>query len=527
MTLRSAFFGLSTLAASLTTPAIADTATPEVLAAWTQFVAHPTSGPSGQPNNPLRAPALQLRFVAPNTNGCDDFAVSHVSADGTSGISTSLMTRTNPNTTNFPVTVCALDLDSSWDSLKVVGAGGDTSSPALPIAGTPPAKAALPGPHKIGRRHTTPNAGGQPLPELRMVTIGDTGCRNSKQDCSSAGAWPFHTITKNALKEAPDLVVHAGDYRYYGGHGSAGPNSWEYWQRDLLTPARDLLLAAPWAFARGNHERCSSLRDGSAGPGYFYFLAPEADPTMTACSDTGSATWYFDVAAGGFDSGSPAVAPHRFVVLDTAWNRSPELSDHFTQAVALSDHESTWWLSHIPVVDRLKFHDQKGDWHAKTRLNSAMKAIRPHNLCDAGRVGQPACRPSTLVMSHDHMLQTVTFLDDAGKFAFPEAYIVGHGGVNLRGAGLSGSPCVSRFDLPNGYMGERDSKKPSGFKDLDGVVRVIRRHGYVVWHRSTETAALQNGWASFSKDADGNSMRLPVLPVSGSEAANRLGRCVE
>ncbi len=49
--------------------------------------------------------------------------------------------------------------------------------------------------------------------------------------------------------------------------GNPDADAWEAWWLDFFQPAGDLLTAAPWVFARGNHELCSH-----AGPGWFYFL---------------------------------------------------------------------------------------------------------------------------------------------------------------------------------------------------------------------------------------------------------------
>lgn len=520
---------LAVLVCALAGSVTADTSPPKILAAWTQFVAHASSG---KPVGSVQAPSVQVRFVAEKASSCDDFGLAFELSDNSKGMADGLETRRNPNTSDFPITVCTLDLKPDWKTVRIIAIGGDKNSPALPIDGDASATATLPGPHQIGRRHSVIKNGVTIGPEIRTVTIGDTGCRNTSQNCDgtdpSKRPWPFASVADSAAKEDPDLVVHAGDYRYYGGHGSAGAQSWEYWNLDLFRPARKLLLTAPWVFARGNHERCQSF-EGSAGPGFFYLLGPDPDPTMTSCSDDGSPTWIVDVAAGGFAENMPATDVHRMVVIDTNWNRSPKLAAHFAQAVALSTPASTWWVTHVPVIDRLQFGNQTGDRNAKGQLNAALLPKgggAAHNLCDLTRVGIPSCRPSTMVMSHDHMLQTVTFQDDAGLYTFPQAYIVGHGGVALRGAGLRGSPCFTKFNLPNGYM--NDTVKPKGFGELDGIVRVKRQHGYVVWSRSSETFTSQNGWVPAPKDAGGADMVLVRhrgdIPLKASSLTKCLAR---
>jgi hypothetical protein len=146
---------------------------------------------------------------------------------------------------------------------------------------------------------------------LRIVVIGDTGCKGKPaQDCAAVPAdWPFPVFARQIASEVPDLVIHVGDYNYRGTPGAvtiagqkrkvfdAGdhlpvadhcldpggsvsqnqpgsplPDSWPAWRDDFFAPAAQLLRAAPWVFARGNHEICSR-----AGPGWFYFLDPGSD----------------------------------------------------------------------------------------------------------------------------------------------------------------------------------------------------------------------------------------------------------
>lgn len=39
--------------------------------------------------------------------------------------------------------------------------------------------------------------------------------------------------------------------------GNPDADAWEAWWLDFFQPAGELLTAAPWVFARGNHELCS------------------------------------------------------------------------------------------------------------------------------------------------------------------------------------------------------------------------------------------------------------------------------
>ena len=114
----------------------------------------------------------------------------------------------------------------------------------------------------------------------RVVVIGDTGCRikgTAVQDCNDPSKWPFASVASKAAESKPDLVIHVGDYLYReepcpaGSQASCGGtpagDTWAAWNADFFTPAKNLLAAAPWAFARGNHRivrRCSWR-------GWFYY----------------------------------------------------------------------------------------------------------------------------------------------------------------------------------------------------------------------------------------------------------------
>lgn len=132
--------------------------------------------------------------------------------------------------------------------------------------------------------------GGAVLPVLRrlpmrIVVLGDTGCRvkgTDTQDCNDSEHWPFPTIARLAAAQRPDLVIHIGDYVYRetpcpprraGCVGSPFGDNWPTWDADLFQPAAPLLAAAPWVFARGNHESCAR-----AATGWFRILDPAPRP---------------------------------------------------------------------------------------------------------------------------------------------------------------------------------------------------------------------------------------------------------
>jgi len=158
----------------------------------------------------------------------------------------------------------------------------------------------------------------------RIAVIGDTGCRlkgRVVQDCNDPLSWPFSTVARRAAARKPDLVIHVGDYHYResacpaGRPGCAGTpfgDNWPVWKLDFFDPAAPLLAAAPWVFARGNHEDCHR-----AASGWFRLLDPH--PAMpAACPDLtepfalrlgGLTLLMFDSAAADDDAVQPASLP--------------------------------------------------------------------------------------------------------------------------------------------------------------------------------------------------------------------------
>jgi hypothetical protein len=140
-------------------------------------------------------------------------------------------------------------------------------------------------PIPAGTRSATVNGQALALPHRnpsRIVVIGDTGCRikgDAIQDCSDPAKWPFQSVASEAAGTKPDLAIHVGDFVYRedkcpdklrGMCGSTPPGDrWEAWDADFFTPAAKLLAAAPWLFARGNHENCAR-----SWRGWFYYLDP-------------------------------------------------------------------------------------------------------------------------------------------------------------------------------------------------------------------------------------------------------------
>jgi len=122
-----------------------------------------------------------------------------------------------------------------------------------------------------------------PKPDpARIVVFGDTGCRirgAQLQACNDPSQWPFKHVAGAAANARPDLVIHVGDYLYREDPcpadaqalcgGTPSGDNWAAWNADFFQPAANLLAAAPWVFARGNHENCQR-----SWRGWFYYLDP-------------------------------------------------------------------------------------------------------------------------------------------------------------------------------------------------------------------------------------------------------------
>ena len=137
----------------------------------------------------------------------------------------------------------------------------------------------------------------------RIVVFGDTGCRIKGplvQACNDPEQWPLAEVARRAAERHPDLVIHVGDYYYRESPcpvgdarcaGSPSGDRWPAWEADFFTPAGPLLRAAPWVFARGNHESCKR-----GGLGWFRLL--DAAPEAKACPAEADA---FAVPLGGLN----------------------------------------------------------------------------------------------------------------------------------------------------------------------------------------------------------------------------------
>ena len=282
--------------------------------------------------------------------------------------------RDNPY--HFPVVVCEAPVGFD-EELAIAMDGGSLSLPAV--------------------RHDP----------RRIAVFGDTGCKlgAAADGACPAGtpAQPFAGLAAAAAATEPDLVIHLGDYNYRGtpsnvlfterdgaaarqvgqwtydaGDGTeesercvqaagAGfysqsapnavfPDSWEAWNDDLFSAAPDLLAAAPWVMARGNHELCSK-----AGSGWFYFLDPHSNlvpgDRQLSCPPPDPARAPIDnvVLSPPYAVGLGSLT---LLVVDSA-----NACDSFTEATFTAAYSrqlgevgrlvpaagTAWWVSHRPL----------------------------------------------------------------------------------------------------------------------------------------------------------------------------------
>ena len=289
-------------------PADCDLSDNLAYAAWTQITGNDSSGTTGAEPYPLRG-LVRVIVTGDGASGqtlCDELRVGYTTASTGQRFASGFTARRSPNS-NFPVTVCEIAGDVSWTESTLYRDDPSGSTPVnlcVPNAQgvVTPVTANLPTLYSVGRR----NDG-----ELRLTTTADTGCRDctdaemcgkNEQACTES-SWPYKDIVDSMAGQSPDLIIHAGDYRYRDQEVDNPVDTWPDWYKDFFYPSLKGLQTSPWALARGNHEECSGKKDG--GPGWFYFLDQKDAANQRSCNDEGNdRTWHFDVAIKTMSGGS-------------------------------------------------------------------------------------------------------------------------------------------------------------------------------------------------------------------------------
>jgi hypothetical protein len=246
----------------------------------------------------------------------------------------------------------------------------------------------------------------------RLVILGDSGCRlkggSLVQNCRDPTGWPFARVAALAAARKPDLVIHVGDYYYRespcppGNQGCAGSpygDRWATWKAELFDPAAPLLAAAPWVFARGNHEDC---KRGAGG----WFRQLDAAPNVKTCpadSDT------FAVDLGG---------PTLFVVDSNDTEDLVAPADKIARFAARLEPVKAgpgvaWIVTHRPFWDSSRL----GDLLADGMVNATERAaVKDRDLTGVDLV----------LSGHVHNFTSVSF-----GSARPPQLVVGTGGDTL------------------------------------------------------------------------------------------------
>jgi hypothetical protein len=311
---------------------------------------------------------------------------------------------------------------------------------------------------------------GQPAPlparePRRIVIFGDTGCEVkdlSVQACNDPRAWPFAQVARLAAARRPDLVIHVGDYYYRESPcplaikacaGSPYGDRWQTWDAEFFAPAEPLLAAAPWVFARGNHESCERGWRG------WYALLDSA-PLVEGCPWVATP---FAVKAGSLnlyvlDSAEAEDRGHKTIQVDAVRSQL----DRFGEAL---DTGEGWIVTHRPVWGLAPV----------ARLGPAAPLEVGLNFTEqAAFAGRAMPGVQMIASGHVHHFQSITF----GP-ARPAQLVAGSGGgVEVKA------------DLARPYGGRR------GIDGLDARTFSFARFGYYLMERDGED------WVGTFRDLD-------------------------
>jgi hypothetical protein len=245
----------------------------------------------------------------------------------------------------------------------------------------------------------------------KIVALGDTGCRikgTQVQACNDPEQWPFARVSSQAATESPDLVIHVGDYLYRevpcpaGSEarckGTPAGDNWETWNADFFLPAAPLLRAAPWAFARGNHEDCNR-----SWRGWFYYLDPgNAKPSCDVYSPI------YVVRLGSLNL---VMMDSSATVEDSADEK--QVSQYASQLASLRV-SNAWLVDHHPFWG---FRPGAAD-EAPILLSVPLETAWDR---------KPVKGVSMILSGHVHLFELLSF--DHGR---PAQLVAGTGGTNLQ-----------------------------------------------------------------------------------------------
>ena len=258
-------------------------------------------------------------------------------------------------------------------------------------------------------------------------------------------------------------MIHVGDYYYRETAcpegvtvcaGSPFGDRWDTWAAEFFDPAAPLLKAAPWIFARGNHETCDR-----GGKGWFLLLDAAALPDRCrGVSDpftvhAGDLNLHVMDSANSADRSAPRGVVAGFV-------------RQLDRLGAALDQGQGWMVTHRPVWGMVPVARVGPIGPLRVGINlTEQKAIR----------GRPLGGVQMMVSGHIHDFQSLSFGPKR-----PAQLIVGTGGDVGEAA-----------DTPKAYGG------PTFIDDMDAVSLSFSRYGYFVMDK-----AEGQDWIGTFHDAD-------------------------
>ena len=302
--------------------------------------------------------------------------------------------------------------------------------------------------------------GGRPLPvpkpARRIVIFGDTGCQVTDfavQACNDPQAWPFAVVARLAAAQKPDLVIHVGDYYYRerpcpldlkACAGTPFGDHWGTWAAEFFDPAAPLLTAAPWVFARGNHENCNRGWRGwyallDAGPVPAEGCQPVATPFAV---HTGDLSLYV------IDSADAGDRTHRRGEVEAMAGQLDRLGPGL-------DLGKGWIITHRPIWALVPI--------ARLGPSAPLEVGLNFTEQDAVR-GRALSGVQMIVSGHVHDFQAITFGSQR-----PAQLVVGSGGGERLKA-----------DRPEPYGGPRE------IDGMDGRTFSFSRFGYYLMDKDGE-----------------------------------------
>ncbi|MFZ5962282.1 metallophosphoesterase [Thalassococcus sp. BH17M4-6] len=467
----------------------------QVMAMWQQILPDPAqhSGP---------APVTELRYVLHHPkdkvpdDACRPDGLTLVGASAAPGQRATLSGWADNRTQIYEATVCTAALDPAAAEIGVMLNGSYAALYHDPrfYDDQPAPVARMPGPAVFGSR--TPGG-------LRAVFLSDSGCRGQDgtdrssrfwQDCSKITpeaepgnpdwTWPLNAHSWDAVAQAPDFVLHGGDYHYYfekesyWQSGKGATARLEYWFQEFLLPAQPLLLAAPLAPGRGNHEVCATAWFGA---GWLALFGPTG---IASCDGSGAwglgmslDSWSFTVAPR-----DGSLAPYTVWMIDSA-NTFLAKTRGVYDAPGTTGRDKLW-VTHYPPVKN-EYYNLGGRRHIGDESNLAAVNAALGECTDSGD-----CWPDLVLSGHQHLYQhlslTAVGLGDAVR---SDVHIAGHGGVRMDADGL---PAFARNE--DGLRGCKTSfagRTVLGRTDMAAETQTASAYGYLLL---TRDAAAAGGW---------------------------------